>query len=312
MSAFANLKKKSGGSSFGALTDKLKNEGKSTYESDDRYWKLEVDKAGNGFATIRFLDAPKGADGEPEAFPYVSMFEYSFQYKPTQKWYINLSRKTLGADEADPVDEAWADLWNQGRKDEAKQFSRSTRYVSNVLIVNDPKHPEHNGKVMLYKYGPRIFQKLQGAISPEFADEVAMNPFDMWTGGNFKLKARMLDGQRSYDKSEFESAAPISDDDAVIEKIWSKAYSLEAEIAPSKFKSYDQLKARFDAVIGRVGQATNKDTSVRQPAESPAKRENDDLGVSENDEAAVKQHEGASTTGAEDDGMEAYRRLLED
>lgn len=316
MSAFANLKKKSGNTSFGQLQDKLKNEGKSQYEKDDRYWNLEVDKAGNGFATIRFLDAPVGADGEQEAYPYVSFFEYSFQYKPTGKWYINLSRKTLGPDEADPVDEAWADLWNQGRKEEAKQFSRSTRYVSNILVVNDPKHPEHNGKVMLYKYGPRIFQKLQGAISPEFEDEKPLNPFDMWTGANFKLKARNLDNQRSYDKSEFESPSPISDDDAVIEKIWSKAYSLEAEIAPSKFKSYEQLKARFDAVIGKVGQATNKDTSVRQEAPSRASQENQVLGVDDApfDGGTPIESSGKneSSAGGSDPDMEAYMKLLND
>lgn len=314
MSAFANLKKKSGAKSFNQLQDKLKNEGKSQYESDDRYWKLEVDKSGNGFATIRFLDAPLGKDGEQEAYPYVSMFEYSFQYKPTGKWYINLSRKTLGPDEADPVDEAWAELWNQGRKEEAKQFSRSTRYVSNILIISDPKHPENNGKVFLYKYGPRIFQKLQGAISPEFEDEQPMNPFDMWKGANFKLKARNLDNQRSYDKSEFESPSPISDDDEVIEKIWSKAYSLEAEIAPEKFKSYDQLKARFDSVIGKVGQATNKATSVRQEAPSRSSQENSALGISDDDapfEGGTPIHVGSSSS-AEDPDVEAYRKLLED
>lgn len=316
MSAFANLKKKSAGSSFGQLQDKLKNEGKSQYESDDRYWKLEVDKAGNGFATIRFLDAPAGADGDQEAYPYVSMFEYSFQYKPTSKWYINLSRKTLGPDEADPVDEAWAELWNQGRKEEAKQFSRSTRYVSNILVVSDSKHPENNGKVFLYKYGPRIFQKLQGAISPEFEDEKPMNPFDMWKGANFKLKARNLDNQRSYDKSEFEAPAPIADDDTAIEEIWSKAYSLEAEIAPEKFKTYDQLKQRFDAVIGRVGQATNKPTSTRQEAPSSASREQEDLGLPFDGGTPIDQGQkaegGGSASDASDPDVEAYRKLLED
>lgn len=311
MNAFANLKKKSAGSSFGALQDKLKNEGKSTYESDDRYWKLEVDKAGNGFATIRFLDAPMGADGEQEAYPYVSAFEYSFQYKPTGKWYINLSRKTLGPDEADPVDEAWAELWNQGRKEESKQFSRSTKYTSNILIVSDSKHPENNGKVMLYKYGPRIFQKLQGAISPEFDDEQPLNPFDMWKGANFKLKARNLDNQRSYDKSEFESPSAIGTDEE-IEKIWGKAYSLEAEIAPEKFKTYDQLKARFDAVIGRVGQATNKPTSARQEAPAAGSRDNENLGLPADSISDSEIDSRASQSGSEDPDVEAYRKLLED
>lgn len=315
MNAFANLKKKSGGASFNQLSDKLKNEGKSTYEKDARYWTLEVDKAGNGFATIRFLDAPVGADGEQEAYPYTSMFEYSFLYKPTGKWYINLSRKTLGPDENDPVDEAWAELWNQGRKEEAKQFSRSTRYVSNILVINDQKHPENNGKVFLYKYGPRIFQKLQGAISPEFEDEKPLNPFDMWTGANFKLKARLLDGQRSYDKSEFEDAAPISDDDSVIESIWSKAYSLTAEIAPSKFKTYDQLKQHFDRVIGKVGQATNSANSARAAAPSQESKDRADLGVpadSAADEQEVSRAESRASAGSSDPDMDAYLKLLED
>lgn len=315
MSAFANLKKRSGNTNFSKLQDKLKNEGKTQYEADSRYWKLEVDKAGNGFATIRFLDAPVGKDGEQEAYPYVQMYEYSFQYKPTGKWYINLSRKTLGPDEADPVDEAWADLWNQGRKDEAKQFSRSTRYVANILVVSDSKHPENNGKVFLYKFGPRIFQKLQGAISPEFEDEKPLNPFDMWKGANFKLKARNLDNQRSYDKSEFESPEPISDDDAVIEKIWSKAYSLEAEIAPDKFKTYDQLKAHFNRVIGAVGQAVNSNNSPRAEAPSTHQKESAALGVEHHDEAPFDGGQpvaSASQAASDEAELAAYKKLLED
>lgn len=311
MSAFANLKKASSGTNFSKLQDKLKNEGKSHYETDTRYWKLEVDKAGNGFATIRFLDCPQNKEGtEQEAYPYVQLYEYSFQYKPTGKWYINLSRKTLGQDEPDPVDEAWADLWNQGRKDEAKQFSRSTRYIANILVVSDSKHPENNGKVFLYKFGPRIFQKLQGAISPEFEDEKPLNPFNMWKGANFKLKARMLDGQRSYDKSEFESPSPIADDDAEIEKIWSKAYSLQAEIAPEKFKSYDQLKQHFNRVIGSVGQAVNNASSPRAEGPSTHQKEAEALGV---DHQEAPFDGGTPVQSSDDDAeMAAYKKLLED
>lgn len=306
MSAFANLKKKSGSSSFNQLQDKLKNEGKTTYEKDSRYWVFEVDKAGNGFATIRFLDAPMGTDGNVEEFPYVSMFEYAFKYKPTGRWYINLSRKTLGPDEKDPVDEAWAELWNQGRKEEAKQFSRSTRYVSNILVINDPKNPENNGKVFLYKYGPRIFQKIQGAISPEFEDEKPMNPFDLWNGANFKLKARMLDGQRSYDKSEFGSPSRIAETDEEIESIWSKSYSLLAEIAPEKFQSYEKLKARFESVIGQVGKATNSPTSPKKADDG------DDSPPWEEAGEAPSAKPKAADKETTDPDLEAYMKLLAD
>jgi len=308
--SFANLKKQSKGASFSSLADKLKGESKGGgYEKDARYWNFEVDKSGNGFAVIRFLSAP-----DKEEFPYVKLYEYAFKHKVTDKWYINLSRKTLGPDEADPVDEIWADLWNQGRKEESKQYSRSTRYVSNILVISDSKHPENEGKVFLYKYGPRIFQKIEGAIDPEFEDETAFNPFDMWGGANFKLKARLLDGQRSYDKSEFEKPAPISEDDAVIENIWSKCYSLLGELDPSKFKTYEQLKARLDQVIGRVGQAANKETSTTAaaartstPASRAAEKADEELPPAESEKPSLNKD-----SSGDDSDYEAYRRLLED
>lgn len=299
--SFANLKKNSK-NNFSNLTKKLENEGKGGFEKDHRYWIFEVDKAGNGMAVIRFLPA-----GGEEEFPYVKNFEYAFKDQRTQRWYIENSRDTLG--EPDPVNEKWAELWNAGLKDEAKKYSRNTRYISNILVIDDEKHPENNGKVFLWKYGPRIFQKLQGAVKPEFKDETAFDPFNLWEGANFKLKARMLDNQRSYDKSEFEKPAELFDgDDKALEKLYKQLYPLLPEIAPDKFKSYEDLKKRFLSVIGGA------------PAQQPSQPSNQPK-AGDNDEPPFKPDAPKANTlaasnkkpPADDDAdLEAYKKLLED
>jgi len=281
----------------------LTNEGKSGYEKDTRYWNFEVDKAGNGQAVIRFLPAVEG-----EEFPYVKIFEYAFKDSRTGRWYIEASRDTLG--EADPVSEKWAELWNAGLKDEAKKYSRSTRYISNILVVDDKAHPENNGKVFLWKYGPRIFQKIQGAVKPEFDDEVALDPFDFWTGANFKLKARLVDNQRSYDKSEFDkSAALFEGDDAALEKLYSSQYPLVPEVAPDKFKSYEDLKKRFLSVIGGAPAQQPAQRSNSEPKQSESNNDEPPFDVEETKQSAPK---GSSKPSSDDDDLDAYRKLLEE
>jgi len=299
--SFANLKKNSK-NSMAALANKLTNEGKSGYEKDARYWEFQVDQAGNGMATIRFLPPPEG-----EEFPYVKIFEYAFQDKRTNRWYIEASRDTLG--EPDPVSEKWAELWNAGMKDEAKKYSRSTRYISNILVISDPKNPANEGKVFLYKYGPRIFQKLQGAVKPEFEDEISFDPFNFWEGANFKLKARIVDKQRSYDKSEFEKPAPLFDgDDKKLEALYASQYALLPEIAPDKFKDYETLKKRFLSVIGG---APAQERQAGGNEERATSTRNDDPPF-DADEPKKPQGQKASAPAGDDEDLEAYRKMLED
>ena len=201
---------------------------------DDNEWKPTVDQAGNGYAVIRFLPAPQGED-----MPWAQLWNHGFQ-GPTGKWYIENSLTTLK--QTDPVSELNSELWNSGveaNKEVARKQKRRLSYYANILVVEDSGNPSNNGKVFLYKFGKKIFDKIKDAMQPEFQDEDPMNPFDFWDGANFKLKIRQVEGYRNYDKSEFAAPSPVAATDEEIEAIWNKQYSLAEIIAPSNFKSYD-------------------------------------------------------------------------
>ena len=211
---------------------------------DERLWKPELDKSGTGSAVIRFLPAPDG-----EELPWVKMFKHAFQ-GPTGKWYIENSLTTIGKN--DPVSEHNSALWNTGLetdKETARKQKRKLEYYSNIYVVSDPKHPENNGKVFLFRYGKKIFDKIMAAMQPEFEDETPINPFDFWEGANFKLKIRKVDGYWNYDKSEFDSVSTLKDSDDALDSIWKTQYSLTEFTAPTNFKSYDELKKRLDDVL---------------------------------------------------------------
>jgi len=234
---------------------------------DERLWKPELDTSGNGYAVIRFLPAIEGED-----LPWVKLFSHAFQ-GPTGQWYIENSRTTLGRGDVgkDPVSEYNSSLWNSGvetDKEIARKQKRKLSYYSNIYIVSDSKNPHNEGKVFLFRYGKKIFDKLMAAMQPEFEDESPINPFDFWKGANFKLKIRKVDGYWNYDKSEFEAPSAILDDDSAIERIWKEQYSLADFTAPSNFKSYEELKTRLDAVLSGkqvVSNQTVEDEPIAQP-----------------------------------------------
>ena len=211
---------------------------------DERLWKPELDKSGTGQAVIRFLPAKDG-----EELPWIKLWKHAFQ-GPTGKWFIENSLTTLN--QKDPVSEHNSQLWNTGLesdKETARKQKRKLEYYSNIYVVSDPKHPENNGKVFLFRYGKKIFDKIMAAMQPEFEDETPINPFDFWEGANFKLKIRKVDGFWNYDKSEFDGVSALSDDDDALDAIWQKQYPLADFHAPSNFKSYDELKRRLDDVL---------------------------------------------------------------
>ena len=211
---------------------------------DERLWKPELDKSGTGSAVIRFLPAPDG-----EELPWVKLFKHAFQ-GPTGKWYIENSLTTISKN--DPVSEHNSALWNTGLetdKETARKQKRKLEYYSNIYVVSDSKHPENNGKVFLFRYGKKIFDKIMAAMQPEFEDETPINPFDFWEGANFKLKIRKVDGYWNYDKSEFDSVSALKDNDDSLDSIWKTQYSLSEFTAPTNFKSYDELKKRLDDVL---------------------------------------------------------------
>ena len=232
---------------------------------DERLWKPQVDKSGNGYAVLRFLPAIEG-----EEMPWVRVWNHAFQ-GPTGQWYIENSLTTLN--QKDPVSEYNSQLWNSGvesDKEIARKQKRKLQYFANVYVVEDTMNPENTGKVMLYRFGKKIFDKLMEAMQPEFADETPINPFDMWEGANFKLKIRKVDGYWNYDKSEFDSPTQLKPTDEELEAIYKKQYSLQEFLAPSNFKSYDELKTRLDAVLsGTV--ATKTAAAMVEEDEAPFK-----------------------------------------
>jgi hypothetical protein len=247
--SLSDLRKSRGG--FDSLmkeVEKIANPESRSSSGDDRFWQPEVDKAGNGYAVIRFLAPPKG-----EELPWARVWNHGFQ-GPGGKWYIENSLTTIG--KADPVSEYNTELWNSGseaNKEIARKQKRKLSYITNVLIVKDPAHPENEGQVRLFKFGKKIFDKIKDVSSPQFEDEKPINPFDFWEGANFKLKIRNVEGYRNYDKSEFDGPSAISENDADIEAIWSKQHSLTEFLNEKHFKSYDELKKKFEMVMGLNG-----------------------------------------------------------
>ena len=223
---------------------------------DERLWKPVMDKSGNGYAVIRFLPAPKD-----ESLPWAKVWNHAFQ-GPTGQWYIENSLTTLGQN--DPVSEMNSAYWNSGvesDKEIARRQKRKLQYFANIYVVEDPANPENEGKVFLYRFGKKIFDKCMEAMQTAFKDETPVNAFDFWEGANFKLKIRKVDGYWNYDKSEFGAAEALFDNDDKLEDVWGKQYSLEEFTSPSNFKSYDELKTRLDNVLAGKTTVGNVTTS---------------------------------------------------
>ena len=294
--SFSNLKKQS---SLGSLTAKLVQQvekmNKGSNGADERLWKPEVDKAGNGYAVIRFLPAPDGED-----LPWAKLYSHAFQ--GPGGWYIENSLTTLG--QKDPVSEHNSQLWNSGidaDKEVARKQKRKLSYYSNIYVVKDPTNPQNEGKVFLYKFGKKIFDKLTAAMQPEFEDEEAINPFDFWQGANFKLKIKKVAGFWNYDSSEFASPTALLDDDEALEALWKKEYSLAELVAADQFKSYEDLKKRLDYVIGNkkrsvVDESFEDESEGRGPAPVPV---------------AVPQATAPQTDQDEEDALSYFSKLAE-
>ena len=266
---------------------------------DERLWKPVMDKTGNGFAIIRFLPAPEG-----EELPWAKVWNHAFQ-GPTGQWYIENSLTTIGQN--DPVSEHNTRLWNSGvesDKEIARKQKRKLQYFSNIYVVKDSANPENEGKVFLYRYGKKIFDKIMEAMQPAFDDEVAINPFDFWKGANFKLKIRKVDGYWNYDKSEFEGVSPVLDDDDALEKMWKTQYSLAEFSAPTNFKSYDELKTRLDTVLSGTVATSNVVNMATSFDDSPEET----VVVDTTEEPAPT----VSVTEEDEDTMSYFEKLAEE
>ena len=289
---------KSSSSNFDAITKALETKlspedqsNKNKYQ-DDRLWKPELDKTGNGYAVIRFLPAIEG-----EELPWQRVWSHAFQDKGG--WYIENSLTTLS--QKDPVSEENTRLWNTGvdsDKEIARKRKRKLSYYSNILVVSDPKHPENEGKVFLFKFGKKIFDKITEAMQPAFEDESPINPFDFWKGANFKLKIRKVDGFWNYDKSEFEAVSTIAEGDDKIKDIWSKQYPLQPFLAADNFKSYDELKEKLNRVL-----------SGTRSAETVEKT---DLPPTSNGAAKSKDVDISTDAGEDDDTLNYFSKLADE
>tara|TARA_R110002020_G_scaffold136543_1_gene304435 strand:- start:248 stop:1156 length:909 start_codon:yes stop_codon:yes gene_type:complete len=269
---------------------------------DERLWKPVLDKTGNGYAVIRFLPAVDGED-----LPWAKVWNHAFQ-GPTGQWYIENSLTTLGNN--DPVSELNSAYWNSGvesDKEIARRQKRKLQYFSNIYVVSDPKNPENEGKVFLFRFGKKIFDKCMEAMQPAFEDETPVNPFDFWEGANFKLKIRKVDGYWNYDKSEFEAPSPLFDNDDAIEEVWKQQYALNEFTAPSNFKSYDELKTRLDMVLAGTTTVGNVTTLMEdEPVENTVSVDTVEEPVPTSSTVTI------SSTDEEDDTMDYFQKLADD
>lgn len=309
--SFASLKKNRS-ASFDKLNTQLSSmDGKKKSYGNENDWKATVDKAGNGYAVIRFLPAPTG-----EELPFVRYWNHGFQ--GPGGWYIENSLTTIGQD--DPVSEYNSKLWNSGHdedKETARKQKRRLSYVANILVVSDPSNPSNEGQVFLYKFGKKIFDKLNDAMNPQFADEDPINPFDFWEGADFKLKIRQVEGYRNYDKSEFSSPAPVSDSTGTVlsdddmEATWNKQHSLAEIVDPKNFKSYNELKAKLNKVLGLNGGShapaqTAEDSNAGMDFQPSFKERSAQEATTA--EAVPTQSQESS----EDDSLDFFKSLAED
>lgn len=295
---FSNLKKQS--KSFDKLLKEVEKIQNPTYErndSTDNYWRPTPDKAGNALAVIRFLPGP-AVDGE-DGLPWIQYWDHGFQNKVTGKWYIEKSLTTLGQGHKDPVSEYNTQLWNTGSYDDqsperkqARDQKRRLHYVSNIKVISDPKNPENEGKVFLFKYGKKIFDKITKMMNPDLESEKAVNPFNLWEGANFKLKMTRQSGFPNYDESTFLTPGPLSEDDNEMEAVWKSEYSLKEIIDPKNFKTYDELKRRLDDVLGAAPSAPRAAAPTKTVEEAPAK--------------------AAPIVDDEDEDLARFRKLIED
>jgi len=310
---FSDLKKQS---SLGSLTSKLvkevekmNNTGSST---DDRLWKPEMDKSGNGYAVIRFLPAPDGED-----LPWVKLFSHAFQ--GPGGWYIENSLTTLN--QKDPVSELNRELWNSGSdkdKETVRKQKRKLSFYANIYVVKDPANPQNEGKVFLYKFGKKIFDKIMDVMQPEFEDETPINPFDFWQGANFKLKLVKKDGYWNYDKSEFDRPSVLLDDDDALEALWKKQYSLTAITAADQFKSYEDLKKRLDYVLGNKSTrmaTVDEETEYDSYASTESKRVTEEEVFQKLEQSYTKSQSVPETSSSnedeDDDALSYFSKLAE-
>ena len=301
---FKDLKSASGSNYQSLASEMDKMAKKSESYKDDRMWKADTDKTGNGYAEIRFLPAPDGED-----LPWARVWNHGF--RGPGGWYIENSLTTIGL--KDPVSEMNSQLWASGSDDDkkiARDRKRKLSYISNILVVSDPKNPQNEGKVFLFRYGKKIFEKIQEAMNPQFQDEKPTNPFDFWNGATFKLKIRQVEGYTNYDRSEFAApSAVLGGDDAALEKLWKKEFSLKEFTDPKSFKTYEELKTRLRDVLGDNIRASTSENAYKGGAEKASFDDEDVAPVVKKAAPQSKKPVKESTDDDTEDALSYFEKL---
>ena len=295
MSNFSNYLKNRQ-TAFNNVVENLKTDTIQTNQAEDNIWKPTMGKDGTGYAVVRFLPGK-----DINKTPWVKVFSHGFQ-GPAGKWYIENSLTTLG--QQDPVSEYNSKLWNNGTeagKEQARKQKRRTNYYANVMVLKDPNNPQNEGKVMLYRFGQKIFDKLMTAMQPEFADEDPINPFDIIDGANFRIKLKTVAGYWNYDSSDFEKPSPLSEDETKLEAIFEAQHDVHDLIADDKFKSYDELQKKLDEVLGLTGGSAPVATAA--PVQKPETGEDEFKDV-------FKESSSTSSTSDDEDDLEDYFKSL--
>ncbi len=297
--SFANLKSASGSSidKLVKAAEAVSTKAETKSYVDDRFWKPTQDKAGNGYAVVRFLPASEGED-----LPWVRYWDHGFK-GPNGLWYIENSLTSIN--QPDPVSEMNSILWNSGRDEDkalARERKRRLHYVSNIMVISDPSNPDNEGKVFLYRFGKKIFDKIMDVMQPQFADEQPINPYDFWEGADFAIKIRKVEGWTNYDKSEFKGVSALANgDDAALEEIYGKLHSLSEFTSPENYKSYDELKTKLNRVLG-----VSAGVSMPEPSVS------DVMSAPEITTAPVVEDPVAESSNDEDDTLSYFAKLAND
>lgn len=287
MSTYLEKLRKKSSENFDKLKSDVEKLSSGGRQADDRFWNLTVDKSGNGMAVLRFLP-PK--DGENRAF--IKKYTHFFRGE-NSKFLAEVCPTTIGLE--CPICQENGRIWKAHPEDEARKLikdkKRKLEYCSNVLVLQDRANPENEGKVFLYRYGAKIFEKITQTIKPDFDDEVSFDPFNIFDGANFVLKAKTKDDYRNYDSSYFDKQSELYDgDEEKLGEVLENIYSLEAMIDPKLIKSYEELEQQFARVTDTKGKPVRKNVeeSIEQdtpkgsnelPWSEDAKSSSDDLDI---------------------------------
>lgn len=249
---FSDYKKKR--KSMGSVIDDMKknNSRRANFEKDERFWELTKDNDYNGEAIVRFLPQPESKKG----FPIIKMLNHGF--KQNGRWFIENCPTIIG--KPCPIcEKAIVEYAKHENEENFKNpFYKKTRYIACILVVKDPGKPENEGQIMLWSFGPSIYDKIMDGVAPESGLTEAIEAFDLYDGVNFLIKSHKKDKWPNYSNSKFmTSATPVAKKDKEIEKIFNSIINVDEFLEEDKFKSAEELQKKLNDILG-IGENNEK------------------------------------------------------